>query len=454
MRPSALPRLRRSGVALIAVMWVILVAGLLLLGLTLRIRATLLMAHNELECVRAHWLARAGVEQALAVLSADAAAADGPGDLWYDDELTFGPTELTGGSFMVTAPPGDEDAPDRPRFGLIDHAGRLNVNEAEAQQLAAVSTLEDWQVAALLDWRDSDTQVSPNGAEGPFYEGLPHPYAIRNGPLRTIDELRLVRGIDQADLAGEDANDNGILDAHENDGAARWPDDNADGRLQAGLARLVTVYAYELNRDADGNERVNVNTVDEQTLIDRFSFSKALARGLVNHSSGSRQGGDRQGGGGQRFGSLMDLLDVKGRREEGDEDADGAVTEITLAWLAANLDALTLTDDERLPARVNVNTASGAVLASLPQINAETAASILRRRASGSGPVLAVGELLTGRVLSEDQFKAVAEKVTVRSNVFEIRSTGVTRWGIRQSIVAIADRGTTPMSILYWYQDE
>ncbi len=439
----------RRGFALIAVMWVIVVAALLLLAVNRRVRGTLRMAHNELECVRAHWLARAGVEQALATLAADEPDADGEWDLWYDDEIAFGGRELTGGSFTVVAPPGPNDAPDRPRFGLIDHAGRLNINEAAAEQLAAVGDLEDWQVAALLDWRDEDTQVSPNGAEGPFYEGLRYPYQIRNGALRTIDELRLVRGFDATDLMGEDVNDNGILDPHEDDGAARRPDDNADGRLQRGLAAHVTVYTYERNRDADGNERVNVNSADEQTLIDRFSFSKGLARGVVNHGANNRQGG-----GGERFDSLMDLLDVTSQPEEDDEDDEGALTEITLTWLAENLDVLTLSDDDRLPARVNVNTAPAVVLAALPEMTDQTVGALIRRRASGAGPFTSVGELLAARVLTESQFKAVAEKVTVRSNVFEIRSSGLTRWGIRQSIVAVVDRGTTPMSVLYWYQDE
>ena len=95
-----------------------------------------------------------------------------------------------------------------------------------------------------------------------------------------------------------------------------------------------------------------------------------------------------------------------------------------------------------------------SVLRTLPSMNAAAVDAIVRRQDSGAGPFAGVGELLTGQTLTEDQFKAVAEKVTVRSNVFEIRSTAVTRWGIRHRIVAVVDRGTTPMSILYWYQSE
>lgn len=450
---------RRKGFALIAVMWVVLVAGVMLLGVQKSVRANLAMAHNELESVRAHWLARAGVEQALAVLEDDSTGIDGTPDQWYCDTELFEKVELIGGTFSVIAPPGAGEDPRKGRCGLVDHCGLVNVNVAEDKQLRTLCDLADWQTACILDWRDADNKVRPGGAEHLFYARMDYPYLIRNGALRTVAELKLIRGIDRRVFAGEDANLNGILDANEDDMGASFPDDNGNGQLEPGLAGLVSVYSYELNRDANGEKRVNVNTVDKKTLVERFSFTDALAEGVTGaKASASKQPAGRGKGGSQRFNKLMDLLDVEAKQSDsgGDSDADdeGKVNEITVEWLAEHLDELTLSDDDRLAGRINVNTASREVLRTLPGMKVETAEKILRRQIGGDGPFASVGELLQSKTISEEQFKDFAERLTVRSSVFEIRSSAVTDWGIRCKIVAVVDRGVDPMTILYWHQSE
>ena len=151
----------------------------------------------------------------------------------------------------------------------------------------------------------------------------------------------------------------------------------------------------------------------------------------------------------------MDLLNVRAQQssESRSEDKD-KVKEITVKWLAEHLDELTLTDDERLGGRINVNAASRKVLMSLDKMTESTAEDIVRRQGLGEGPFRSVGELLTSNTITEDQFKAFAEVLTVRSSVFEIRSTGVAKWGIREKIVAVVDRGAERTNIVYWYQSE
>ena len=452
--PSVPSRPAERGFALIAVMWVVLVAGLMLMGVHKAVQANLSMARNELESVRAHWLARAGVEQAVAILEDDGKAVDGMWDLWYSDQDSFEKVPLLGGRFSVIGPAHPFGDPRKSRYGLTDHCGRVNVNTADENQLKLLCDLRPWQVSSILDWRDGDNDARPGGAEAVHYHRLDYPYLIRNGALKTLDELRLVHGIEEQVFTGEDANLNGVLDANEDDTRTSLPDDDGDGKLARGLGGLMTVYSYELNRDADGRQRVNVNsgnTSDLRTaLVDRFNFTDALARGVSDHSSGGR-------GGSNRFNSLMDLVSVRpaqGRSGQDSSDDKDKVKEITVKWLAKYLDELTLTDDERLPGRINVNTAPEEVLATLPKMSAATVEAIVRRQSGSAGPFDSVGELLTGEVLTEEQFKAVAERLSVRSSVFGIRSVGVSRWGIRREIVAVVDRGAQSTTILYWCQSE
>lgn len=445
---------KRKGFALVAVMWVVVIAALMLLGVRKGAHVNLGMAHNELESVRAHWLARAGIEKAIAVLAADDTAVDGAWDYWYSDRISFYQIEMHRGEFSVIAPPSAWDNPRTTRYGVIDHSGRVNLNTADRTQLKSLRDLADWEVDSLLDWRDEDSNALPGGAEAQYYQQLGYPYEIRNGPLQTMGELRLVRGMDANVVDGEDANGNGILDENEDDGIASAPRDDANGQLSPGMSALCTVYSYEQNRDAMGQERVNVNTTDKETLTERFDFSDALADAIISHNASGGESG--RGGPSRRFNNLMDLSDVRVQQQSssGNSDQQNKVDNITLKWLAEHLDELTLTDDDRLVGRINVNTAAREVLLSLPEMTPATTEAILRRQDSGEGPFQGVGELLTDNILTDKQFKAVAEKLTVRSNVFEIRSLGSTSRGVRQEIVVIVDRGTNPISVLYWHQSE
>ena len=81
-----------------------------------------------------------------------------------------------------------------------------------------------------------------------------------------------------------------------------------------------------------------------------------------------------------------------------------------------------------------------------------SAESIITFRGSGRGPIRSVGQLLGDVGLDEELFQEIAERVTVRSSVFQITSIGITNRGVRQRIVAVLDRGQRPPSIIYWYQ--
>ncbi|HOH28211.1 MAG TPA: type II secretion system protein GspK, partial [Candidatus Hydrogenedentes bacterium] len=52
-----------------------------------------------------------------------------------------------------------------------------------------VDAIIDW-----LDYNDGDAE-EPEGAESDFYQGLENPYSCKNGPMTSIEELLLIRGI-------------------------------------------------------------------------------------------------------------------------------------------------------------------------------------------------------------------------------------------------------------------
>lgn len=53
-------------------------------------------------------------------------------------------------------------------------------------------------IPAIVDWLDPDGIESPGGAESDYYLRLIPPYEPRNGPMPTIGDLRMIRGVDDA----------------------------------------------------------------------------------------------------------------------------------------------------------------------------------------------------------------------------------------------------------------
>src|SRR4029077_15092314 len=97
--------------------------------------------------------------------------------------------------------------------GVDDEEGRLNVNYASLESLSKIEYMTPDIAAAIIDWRDEDNQVTPGGAEAEYYASLQPPYLPRNGPIQTIRELLMVRGITRELLFGtEQQSDRGTDD--------------------------------------------------------------------------------------------------------------------------------------------------------------------------------------------------------------------------------------------------
>jgi type II secretory pathway component PulK len=184
-RDSRHPRARR-GFLLLAVLWVLV--GLAGLGLALNMagRDAVATAQSRVSLARAHWLAEACVEMARAV-GTEALAETGEA-AWRGLDTVVASSPLlasTGCALDVRA------------------AGTtLDVNGADAEQLrrlfvalGALPASADSLVDALLDWRDADHEVRPNGAERAWYE-VQHRFLPRDGPIADGHELVRVRGLD------------------------------------------------------------------------------------------------------------------------------------------------------------------------------------------------------------------------------------------------------------------
>jgi general secretion pathway protein K len=95
------------------------------------------------------------------------------------------------------------------RVTIEDESGKLNLNKIVgpngtafepyygiAARLIKKLGLPPDLLDALADWIDENNEPRPGGAESSWYNTLKPPYAAKNGPLDTLDELALVKGFD------------------------------------------------------------------------------------------------------------------------------------------------------------------------------------------------------------------------------------------------------------------
>ncbi len=120
---------------------------------------------------------------------------------------------------------------------------------------------------SILDWLDEDDDPRPYGAELDYYSTLPTPYEPTNGPITSVEELLLVKGVTPSMLFGVDANRNGVVDAAEQQNAV--VDINSNAAL--GWSAYITVHALESNRRRDGSDRINLNQDDVEALYDEIT---------------------------------------------------------------------------------------------------------------------------------------------------------------------------------------
>ncbi|MDD5274559.1 MAG: type II secretion system protein GspK [Methylovulum sp.] len=92
------------------------------------------------------------------------------------------------------------------RLRLLAENGKIDINHAEQkllESLMASAPLSDSKqktqlVGAILDWRDEDDLIHIEGAEKKEYREAGLNYQPRNKPFQSIGELQLVLGMDEA----------------------------------------------------------------------------------------------------------------------------------------------------------------------------------------------------------------------------------------------------------------
>lgn len=153
---------------------------------------------------KAMQMARSGIELALATLEGDEnKTMDSLREDWSLFDISPLPIEIPTG-MSVSAK-------------IVDESSKLNVNSllnkkgkidkqrvSQFKRLFSALGLGDNLLNPLLDWLDPDDIVRIQGAESFYYMGLSMPYRCANGPLQTIGQIFLVKGMKDVRTFGEE----------------------------------------------------------------------------------------------------------------------------------------------------------------------------------------------------------------------------------------------------------
>jgi general secretion pathway protein K len=227
------------GVALLAALIGIALMTIAVMDLTTTTVLGYRAAANQANELRADYLARSGVNVGLALLAKDSrkdaeAGTDSYDGLDEDWAKPYPPIPVGGGFASVS---------------IVDENRKLDINQLvdpngqpNPQYVKVIGTLFQLIgippniIPAIIDWLDPDSIPSgSSGAEADYYMRLIPPYQPRNGPMPTIGDLKMIRGVDDQTFLK--------------------------------LSQFLTVYSYQASAAGAGvPPRININTAPIEVI--------------------------------------------------------------------------------------------------------------------------------------------------------------------------------------------
>ncbi len=172
---------RQHGVALILVMWITTLLAILLGSFALIARTENLEARHLFDTTRARYAAEAGLNLAVFQLRLP-----DPTTRWVADGR---PNDFDYEGFRVSV-------------SITDDSGKIDLNTADVTVLTQMfvgngidPAKAEQLAAAIIDWRDPDDLVTPNGAESNEYKSAGYAYEPANKPFTTVSEVQQVIGM-------------------------------------------------------------------------------------------------------------------------------------------------------------------------------------------------------------------------------------------------------------------
>jgi len=498
-----------SGLSLIAVMWIVTILTVLASEFIYSMQLEIRIARNWSDQVSAFYAAKGGLETAIVILKDDETEYDSLDEDWATQSIAG---ELNNSTYDTM---------------LIDESAKINVNTADEETLtkaivycmgSADEEISEEEItseaqtlaAAIIEKRPHRTVAEMAKADGMTPELLYGEYAGTSyGLERAADEeAEEGQSVALADITTVYSVDKNVT----NDGQKRVNINSADSnQIQQGTnpegqeiiteqeAQAIVDYRDELGEGQPGQGREPGQEAGPDQgggykgiaqLLDVPAISQQTFDSIRNRITVEDEGGNEGDDTGERRVNIntADVSELQGldgidngiaesitryREQKRFENIDEIrqVKAVSLQDMRVVVDRVTISDDEVLQGKVNINTAPLEILQMLPGLDEERAQAIIARReveqgqtSAGrvtasqqgdqeTGPFTSLGQLLDVDGIDEDTFKNLVDHVTYRSHAYRIESEGRSSDGkIVQNCVAVVDRSGGSINIKYWKQ--
>jgi type II secretory pathway component PulK len=292
------PRAFRRGTILIVTMCITFLLAGMVLVFCRSMRVEAIASANEVASASAGAIERGAEQFALAMVDQQ------KDQVFQNTEQSYYAIQLGDGYFWLIRPNYGDDY--LPSFGFVDEAGKVNINTAPLEMLLRLPGMTDDLAAAIMDWRDEDSEVSNFGAENEFYLSQPQAYYCKNAPFEAVEEMLLVRGSTVELLYGQ----NYLMRGAKNQELAGSIAPIGDPQLARGLFDLLTVYSIEPNntggqtgggQQAGGGGQnqqqprrglININTAPRDVLFCLPGVDEADVNNMASVRTGATTIGD------------------------------------------------------------------------------------------------------------------------------------------------------------------
>jgi Helix-hairpin-helix motif len=399
-------RAQRRGFVLLAVLVFVLLLSMIVASLLFQTAADESAANASAGSEQAWSAALSGVAELLRL----APQAGGPELDWQDNpqrlkhQLVYedGADQWYFTAFTPAAP----DSLAELRYGLDDAASRISLRQTTIDQLAKLPRVTLDLARTLRAATAPPTIASTDSAGSDGSDGsVGSDRSVVSPPIHTLEDLLQLPGITADLLLGEDLNRNGRLEASE--------DLNQDGNLDRGLAQYLTLDSFDPDLTREGRRRTRLNDPsDPLPAID-------LPPAFTNYLEAVRASKTR-------IEHPADLLDATSKVKDAQGAEVAIPSGISKDELPLVLEHFTArSSDKPEPGLINLNTASAAVLATIPGIDESLAESIVSSRTSLSPDRRrTTAWLVQEGTVTPEAFKSIAPHLTARSHQFHCRVAG------------------------------
>ena len=483
------------GLSLISTLWIVTILSVLATQFLYSIRLEGRRQANFVDRTKFHYAAKAGFENAVAVIRADETPFDSLGEQWasgIEDQIEDG---IVIGNMLDY------------QVQIIDEGSKININTADATTIVNLinsSGLLAGPISAAVDTAEENQQLLAQSI-------------IEARPFRTVRDLARVEGMTETLLYGQPQQSQNVNAAQLSDLGLMAQGEDESAQSLPGLVDLVTIYSIDKNTDASGQARVNINSANQQQLTqltgnnNQQMFTEDEAQALIQGRDYDGIGNllDAQAVSDETFDNIRDEISVDSSDDNdeemvnintGDEESltslDGIDQDIAeriidhrnqngefedvddikeVKLITTNdfrniVDKITTSDEETLSGLININTAPLEVLQILPGMDETKAQAIITYRESESedsqqnqtadqteiqgNPFKNIADVLDVEGIDTNSFKEIAGRITYRSYGSMIKSSGIdSRGRTIASCVGAIDRTGDQVQIKYWKQE-